>query len=461
MQSRWHCALVSRRRADRLGWAPTGTRSDRDSLSHPPHRVHGVSEALVSTEPVAGRPVESFDLAEGSMVRSVLTRAGEVRRSLVPASGPQGGDLSARFDLAWLQGRELSHPAHPRDEIRVVDLFAGCGGLSLGIAEACRALEFEMAPVWAVDIDARALATYAFNFPGAECSVAPVEEFIDGGIGDLPTLTERSLRKRLGRVDMVIAGPPCQGHSDLNNHTRRVDPRNELYLRVARFCEVVRPSHVVIENVPGVLRDRSQASQRTWAVLEALGYSISTGTINAADVGVAQRRKRNLTIASLAVTPNIADAVAAVATQHRPVLWAVQDILGQYDPVSVFDSAPVPAGETKDRIDYLFDNDLFDLPDSERPPCHRLKAHTYRSIYGRMHLDRPAQTITTGFGVMGKGRFVHPTERRTVTPHEAARIQFFPDFFAFENDNRAQLQRQIGNAVPPKLGYAIGLHLLR
>jgi DNA (cytosine-5)-methyltransferase 1 len=78
-----------------------------------------------------------------------------------------------------------------------------------------------------------------------------------------------------------------------------------------------------------------------------------------------------------------------------------------------------------------------------------------------MRGDRPAQTITTGFGVMGKGRFVNPHERRTITPHEAARIQSFPDFFDFAVVNRTVIQKVIGNAVPPKLGYAVGLHLLR
>lgn len=405
--------------------------------------------------------VESYSVDGNRVVRTVTTRTGEQRESTVRATEEMSGDPADRYDLAWLQCRETLSPVRPVGEVRVVDLFAGCGGLSLGIAEASRALRLEMVPVWAVDIDERALATYSFNFAGTECSAAPVEQFVDGAVGDVPTLAERRLRKHLGQVDMVIAGPPCQGHSDLNNHTRRTDPRNELYFRVARFCEVVRPTHVIIENVPGVLRDKSQAAQRTWSVLESLGYSVSTGTINAADVGVAQRRKRNLTIASLAIRPSVKEAVADTATPERSVLWAIGDLIPRYDAGSVFASAPVPAGETKERIDYLFENDLFDLPDSERPACHRLKAHTYRSIYGRMVPNLPAQTITTGFGVMGKGRFVHPTERRTVTPHEAARIQFFPDFFAFESDNRTQLQKQIGNAVPPKLGYAIGLHLLR
>ena len=343
----------------------------------------------------------------------------------------------------------------------MVDLFAGCGGLSLGVAEACRALGETFVPVLAVDTDEKALDVYELNFPGVEALPAPVESFLDGDVGGPLSFGERALRKRMGHIDLLIGGPPCQGHSDLNNHTRRQDPRNELYLRMARFCEVVRPSHVIIENVPGVLRDRSAAAQRTWALLESLGYRVSTGTINAADIGVPQARKRNLTLASLRVRPSVSAAVADVRREPRPLDWAIGDLRRRYKQSSTFDSAPIPSGETLDRINHLFDEDLFELPDSERPDCHRLKPHTYKSNYGRMYPDRPAQTITTGFGVMGKGRFVHPYERRTITPHEAARIQFFPDFFDFGGDGRIQLQKLIGNAVPPMLGSAVGLHLLR
>jgi DNA (cytosine-5)-methyltransferase 1 len=141
-------------------------------------------------------------------------------------------------------------------------------------------------------------------------------------------------------------------------------------------------------------------------------------------------------------------------------MWAIADLISSKSE-SMFDSSPRLAAVTSDRIDYLFDRGLHDLPDSERPDCHRLKRHSYVSVYGRMHADRPAQTVTTGFGTMGRGRYVHPTERRTITPHEAARIQFFPDFFTFGDAGRSLLQKTIGNAVPPKMGYALGLHLLR
>jgi DNA (cytosine-5)-methyltransferase 1 len=113
------------------------------------------------------------------------------------------------------------------------------------------------------------------------------------------------------------------------------------------------------------------------------------------------------------------------------------------------------------RIDFLFDNDIYDLPDSERPKCHE-NGHSYKSMYGRLHPSRPAQTITTGFGSMGQGRYVHPTMRRLITPHEAARIQGFPDFFDFSLAYKATaLRKLIGNAVPPILSAAIVHRLLQ
>ena len=106
---------------------------------------------------------------------------------------------------------------------------------------------------------------------------------------------------------------------------------------------------------------------------------------------------------------------------------------------------------------YLFDKRLYDLPNSRRPDCHRDGDHSYVSMYGRLHWHKPAQTITTGFGSMGQGRYVHPARRRTITPHEAARLQTFPDWFDFgDQTSPTELAKMIGNAVPPLLMLALG-----
>ncbi len=115
-----------------------------------------------------------------------------------------------------------------------------------------------------------------------------------------------------------------------------------------------------------------------------------------------------------------------------------------------------------ERIKHLFMNRLYELPDAVRPSCHRDKAHTYQSVYGRLRWGCPAQTITSGFGSMGQGRYVHPQRQRLITPHEAARIQGFPDFFDFSAAGGVTaLRTMIGNAVPPPLMISLFEHILR
>lgn len=395
------------------------------------------------------------------MRRGVEKRDGSIVVSELPRDFERAG-LSAgeAFDLSWLRsGKEPPAPRGAR-VVRSVDLFAGCGGLSVGIREACRALDLELWPVLANDIDPQILGVYSANMPETDVVCAPVEELLDGECGAATTDSERKLAKRVGTVDLLVGGPPCQGHSDFNNHTRNSDPKNELYLRMARFCEVIRPTHVIIENVPGVERDKRRVAQRTWDLLRDLGYSVDSGILDASRLGVAQRRKRSITLASLEFEPSVTNLVAEVEVEPRPLEWAIKDLL-DVSSDRLIDQAPSPNELSVSRINYLFDNHLYELPDDQRPDCHRLKNHSYVSVYGRLHWDRPAQTITTGFGVMGRGRFVHPSERRTITPHEAARIQFFPDFFDFGSGPRTLIHKVIGNAVPPKMGYALGLHLLR
>jgi DNA (cytosine-5)-methyltransferase 1 len=406
--------------------------------------------------------VEAFEFGPSGVVsRTVQRRGGKPATSSIAVDrSAEGFSAEAAFDLSWLRSAEPPSGVAGAPLVRTVDLFAGCGGLSVGIGEACRALGLEAWPVLANDVDPEILAIYERNFPGTKIVCAPVETLLDGQCGKPPTATEREFAARVGEIDLVIGGPPCQGHSDFNNHTRNDDPKNELYLRMARFCEVVRPRHVIIENVPGVERDKRRVAQQTWAELERLGYSVDSGIVDASRIGVAQKRKRSVTIASLDMAPSIEEAVHGVEVEPRPVTWAIEDLL-DVSRDRLVDQAPNPNATSQGRIDYLFDHDLYELPDEQRPDCHRLKEHSYVSVYGRLYPDRPAPTITTGFGVMGRGRFVHPTERRTITPHEAARIQFFPDFFDFGPGPRTVIHKVIGNAVPSKMGYAIGLHLLR
>jgi DNA (cytosine-5)-methyltransferase 1 len=409
--------------------------------------------------------IENYDHDGGELLRRVKCRDGTTVESRVKCVR-DGVDkaalpLHAQYDGEWLSSVVSPARTQTRGTVSVIDVFAGCGGLTLGVAEACRALGLAMEPALAVDIDEEALNVYERNFPEATVEVGPVEALVDPARHGRALKVERRLAEAYSGIDLLIGGPPCQGHSNLNNHTRWADPKNELYMAMARFCELLRPKHLIIENVPGVEKDYGQVAQRTWARLEELGYEVDSGVLDASVLGTAQVRRRSVTLASRLVKPNVMNAQAEMAvTSPRSLLWAIGDLAVNVDS-NPFDTPSTPNRLNQSRIDYLFDSSLYNLPNSMRPDCHRLKVHSYTPMYGRLYPDRPAPTITTGFGSMGRGRFVHPTERRLLTPHEAARIQGFPDFFSFGNVARGLLHKVIGNAVPPKLGYAAGMELLR
>ena len=229
-----------------------------------------------------------------------------------------------------------------------------------------------------------------------------------------------------------------------------------------RCAEVLRPDSVIIENVPGVLHEAHGVLQTAIKHLRQLGYSVSYGIVSMKDIGVPQKRRRMVLLASLAAKVDIIETMEAFKSKERPISWACEDLLGRYDQSDIFNSSATHSETNQRRIHYLFEHGLYDLPNSERPDCHRLKPqHGYTAVYGRMHWDEPSPTITGGFGSCGQGRFVHPLRERTLTPHEAARVQFFPDFFDFSGVRRRELQQVIGNAVPSKAGYVVALPLLK
>jgi DNA (cytosine-5)-methyltransferase 1 len=284
---------------------------------------------------------------------------------------------------------------------------------------------------------------------------------LDSPLGTPPSASEKGLVELAGHIDLLLGGPPCQGHSDLNNHTRRTDAKNQLYERMARFAELVRPMHLIIENVPAVLRDKRKVVDTTVEALRRVGYNLGHGIVELSSLGVPQRRRRHVLVASLTRDVCLESMTSGYHRLAPTVKWAIADLRSN-DSGRLFDTPSTPTPRSCERIEYLFNHGCYDLPDSERPDCHRLYEHTYRSVYGRLHWDEPAQTITGGFGCMGQGRFVHPAEERTITPHEAARLQFIPDFFSFDSvSSRTALAQMIGNAVPPKLTYVVALELIR
>jgi DNA (cytosine-5)-methyltransferase 1 len=357
--------------------------------------------------------------------------------------------------------------------IHTVDFFCGSGGLSLGAARAIEACGMNHVPLAAVDVDVEALAVYARNFKPSAALAANAASVVDyhvNGRGDdaelayEPELVDGRLEALVGKVDLVLAGPPCQGHSNLNNHTRRSDPRNVLYVSVAATAIALRTRALVIENVPDVLADKTNVVGVATRILRMAGYAVSSGILSAPELGGAQTRRRHFLVATKGQLPHI--AVEEAAGLLRQPAMTLREVIGDLENSpyrSFMDDAPALSPENRTRIDYLHDHDEYDLPDHQRPDCHK-DGHTYPSVYGRMYWDKPAQTITTGFMTPGRGRYIHPGQRRVITAREAARIQGFPDTYDFSVDGAAPskkaLTKWIGDAVPSWLGHAAVLTAL-
>ena len=376
--------------------------------------------------------------------------------------------MDATMAKRWLKRKRK--PLLNLDEtqpVSAVDLFSGCGGISAGLEAACILHQMKLNIRLAVDIMPTAKSVFLENFPGTLFIDEDISKIINGEIGSKATENEIELVSKIGKIMIVTGGPPCQGHSDLNNHTRRDDPRNDLYLRMIRFVELVHPEIVVIENVQTVTRSKTGVVDVSKKWLNKWGYSVEDFTLKATDLGVAQRRKRHFTI-GLKGKYDLSQ-IEKLLPKHaeRAVLWAIDDLdVGD----SLFDTPSTHQKQNVDRIAWLHGENWTDeekhsdlnigsieaplannLPNHRRPPCHQ-NGHNYPAVYGKMFADIPSSTITGGFGSTGQGRFVHPLHKRTLTPHEAARVQGFPDYFIFKSaSKRRELHKMIGNAVPPMM----------
>ena len=399
--------------------------------------------------------------------RMKKTETRQLRRSFgtpdgeaLTSSSVKGKPEIRNNDYAFLRLTNSSFKNTGDGVIRAVDLFCGCGGISLGLREACAKLGKPFQVALAIDLLPAACNCFRVNFPEASVVEADISRLLTLDFGKRPRKTERDCFGSLGSIDILVGGPPCQGHSDLNNYTRRNDPKNQLYLYMLRAAELIRPKHIIIENVMGAAHDKNHVVQTVRDNLGRLGYKVSLGSIFMPDIGVPQTRRRLLIVATKGKEFSFDSVPISSTFKSRDLKWAIGD-LEDVESEYLIDQAASPTPDCRRRIEYLFEHDLFDLPNSERPPCHQDGKHSYISIYGRLHWDRPSQTITRGFFNMSMGRYVHPSQRRTLTAHEAARLQFFPDYFDFSSVKaRTDLATLIGNAVPSKLPYLIGLELL-
>lgn len=395
-----------------------------------------------------------------------------VGRSVLRDSVEGAEDGWDAWHSGWLRGAKPRYELGAAPAFRVLDLFSGAGGLALGALDGWRSTGLRASVAAALDADGEALEIYERNLAPEHVRRGDVATTIDfqvlgsGGAARFaypPRIVDTRLAARLHGVSAIVAGPPCQGHSNLNNHTRRDDVRNRLYLAVPAFAVASGATVVVIENVPEVVRDRDGVVSSSHALLHEAGWSIAHGVLDASDFGWPQRRRRYFLVGvrdgqgtSEALAPLLRSAERPV----RDLRWCIGDLAGLENELPFHKPATL-SDENKRRIAWLFENGKYELDPSERPLCHR-NGTTYGSVYGRLKWEEPAFTITTGFLTPGRGRYVHPSERRTLTPREAARIQGFPDWFDFRLANgrwpsNKTATKVIGDAVPPILGHLAAL----
>lgn len=432
-----------------------------------------IEAANPGLDPVTGAFSHDFRL-EGDRLIHFIRSAGDVREASIETPAKvDASDLSGAWWRAYLEGAKPQPIGQRRGQLRFAELFSGPGGLALGLTQAARELGHEPVSLAAADQDADALAVYQRRNRTRTTTTESVSMLVDYEVSGRgaeaefdyePEAVNDQWADLAGSVDVLLAGPPCQGHSNLNNKTRRDDWRNELYLTAPAMAVALGAQTVIIENVRAVLHDRHQVVQSSVALLESAGYSVTQGVLKAADMGWPQRRERFFLVARLHGAPiDLGDIATGLADARRPIWWAIED-LEHPNPSDPLTAPPLLTDENKRRIDYLHDNGEWNLPPSERPECHQ-EGTTYNAVYGRLFQDQPAPTITTGFMTPGRGRYIHPTQRRVINAREAARLQGFPDDYDFRDRTseiaaKAKLAKWIGDAVPMPLGYAATLSAL-
>jgi DNA (cytosine-5)-methyltransferase 1 len=341
-------------------------------------------------------------------------------------------------------------------EHSAIDLFCGAGGFSLGFRQA----GFEL--LAALDNDKAARETYKFNFDLDPLGIDAAQ------ISGVQLLNAASVKR--GECTAVIGGPPCQGFSVQRRGSRK-DSRNNLVKVFLDLVLELRPRFFVIENVGGLLSRHGREFHRYVEHTSASeGYRCFVEKLNAADFGIPQVRRRVLIIGERLDEGR--SYFSFPLPTHTPETYTtVRLAIGSLPPPPT-DGSPHPQIWNHFREARLSPTNLMrikhipegggreHLPSELALPCHtNNKKHRHLDVYGRLAWDKPAVTLTARFDSFTRGRFGHPTEHRTITLREGARLQSFPDEFRFFG-NREEIARQVGNAVPPVLARAIATSLL-
>ncbi|MDB9373915.1 DNA cytosine methyltransferase [Nodularia sphaerocarpa] len=374
---------------------------------------------------------------------------------------------------------------------KIIDLFAGAGGLTTG---------FDMEgfeSLCAIDIDAKALATYKHNYPKTKI----IHQ-------DIRQVNSSDLRLALGlrqeELTALIGGPPCQGFSRNTPAGYRYlnDSRNQLYRTFLEFVEEFRPLYAVIENVPEILKAyHGVVREEITKQLESLGYKVISSSLNAAHYGIPQTRSRAFFLASLDNSLHFPEPTnfGDIRSDYRTMkscnqlnlleanfspLVTVRDAIGDLPPLDagqdygdeVYPDAPQTTYQAMIRhkslkivnhvaralspIQLARAHALGEGQDARDLPCELAPKKHYSGAYGRLYWDKPARTITRWVFHPGSGRFFHPIQNRTITIREAARLHSYPDNFHFLG-TYTDMAAQIGQSVPPLLSKVIASSIIQ
>lgn len=337
-----------------------------------------------------------------------------------------------------------------------VDFFCGAGGMTEGLKQA------GVTVVAGVDLDASVGATYEANHsPGAR--------FIHADVRDCGAADVRAwLPSGTSPDDVVLVGcSPCQHWTRLHTQRERSMAGRALLVEFGRIVDAYRPGFVVVENVPGLGRQRGtdEVLGPFIAQLIASGFAVCHGVVSAASYGVPQLRKRLLLVAtrrapSLELPPRVGSAAPTVRQfigRHNgfaslgPGDGDPSDTLHRAADLSVANRARIAATPVDGGDRSAWRDSALQIPAYQGRDDH------FRNVYGRMFWDQPGPTLTTRFNSLSNGRFGHPEENRAITLREGATLQTFPRSYVFSGSMPA-VSRQIGNAVPPALAHAVGRH---
>lgn len=342
---------------------------------------------------------------------------------------------------------------------KLLDLFSGCGGMTLGFTDPRFCGGFRS--VFAVDHDKAATASYRINF-GNHAVCGDIEDWA-GGKHDIPN------------ADIVIGGPPCQGFSLLNKG-RKGDVRRSLWQPFMDLVSACGASMFVIENVQGLFNSPEHRAIASRA--HEIGFPTKACLVNAADYGTPQTRIRTLIIGwKKCLWEDIPFPPIQTHTKDNhpflPPRRTVRDAIGDLPPpvgTEIRSEAPPlnlhfgrnPTPKSLERYRAVpIGGNRFDLQKNAlelTPACWIRKTTGGTDLFGRLWWDRPSVTIRTEFFKPEKGRYLHPDQHRPITCREAARLMGFPDDFQFSG-TKTDIARQIGNAVPPPLAGAIARHI--